>query len=243
MQHTAPFIQNLLLVGLIAGIVWKFHKPLYGLLEALQKRVESGSNIKAGPFEITEQLRPQDPVSQQQKAAAETLEVLEAQAQEQEAPEEKPLAERASTVQARYFQAEDLVLRAIQAEYGAPVKRQMAAGRDAGFDGVFYASHRANVVEVKYVPGRGHNQKLRAAVERLTATIQQYGWLNAQIILALVFETEEDIERVKELLSAAFLSNPIPVEVKTYAMFALEEQFGVSGKEKIVRVAHNTEVC
>jgi len=58
---------------------------------------------------------------------------------------------QARYLQAKYFQAEDLVLRAIQTEYGAAVKRQVTAGNDMGFDAAFSSNGRLNIVEVKYV--------------------------------------------------------------------------------------------
>ena len=166
MEHIAPLIQTVLWVGLIAGIVWRFHAPIYGLLVALQKRIETGSNVKAGPFEISDQLKPQDPASQKEKAAVETQEVLEAQ--EKLSPAAAPAISISTSIQARYFQAEDMVLRAIQAEYGAPINRQVTAGRDSGFDGLFITSGRTNVVEVKYIAGKGQNQRIKATIQRLT---------------------------------------------------------------------------
>ncbi len=56
MEHISPLIQTVLWVGLVAAIVWRFHIPIYGILAALQKRVESGASVKAGPFEISERL-------------------------------------------------------------------------------------------------------------------------------------------------------------------------------------------
>ncbi|MDO9198450.1 hypothetical protein [Rhodoferax sp.] len=225
MEHIAPLIQTVLWVGLIAGIVWRFHAPIYGLLVALQKRIETGSNVKAGPFEITDQLKPQDPISQKQKAAVEIQEVVESE--DQVATTMNSMADRTTVIQARYFQAEDLVLRAIQAEYGAPLNRQVTAGRDSGFDGLFVSGGRTNVVEVKYIAGKGQYPKIKPAIQRLTEAIQQYGWPNSQIILALVFEHEDDVKHSKELLSSAFAQNVVPVVVRVFTMVQLKAQFGV----------------
>src|SRR5436309_3289517 len=61
MDHIAPLIQTALWTGLIAGIVWRFHLAIHGLLTALQKRVETGSTLKAGPFELIDRLHPLKP--------------------------------------------------------------------------------------------------------------------------------------------------------------------------------------
>jgi hypothetical protein len=225
MEHIAPLIQTILWVGLIAGIVWCFYAPIYGLLVALQKRIEGGSNIKAGPFEITEQLKPQDPILQNQKVSAEIQEVVQAEDHTETAVTPSP--ERSTEIKARYFQAEDLVLRALQAEYGAPLSRQVTAGRDAGFDGIFVSGGRTNIVEVKYIAGKGQSSRFKPAIQHLTESIQQYAWPNPQIILALVFENEADVKHSRELLSSAFLQNAIPVVVRTFTMAQLRAQFGV----------------
>ncbi|MDP2450135.1 MAG: hypothetical protein Q8M93_01580 [Polaromonas sp.] len=232
MEHIAPLIQTVLWVGLIAGIVWRFHSPIYGLLVALQKRIEDGSSVKAGPFEISDQIKPQDPIAQKEKAAGEVQEVLQGQDLQVELGQAlSPVATesgRAAVMQSRYFQAEDLVLRSLQAEYGVPVNRQVTAGRDGGFDGLFLANGRTNVVEVKYFAGRGRSPAVRMSVQRLTAAIREYGWENTQIILALVFENAEDVKSVREMLSSAFSGNDVPVVLRVFTMDQLREQFGVA---------------
>ncbi|SDA25098.1 hypothetical protein SAMN05216315_12637 [Nitrosospira sp. Nsp18] len=236
MEHFAPLIQTILWVSLIGIVLYRFHDPIYGLLVALQKRVEAGSSIKAGPFEINDQLKPQDPIIQKEKAALEVQEVLQAEGQEvlqaegQLPPEVTLLNERMASVKARYFQAEDLVLRAIQAEYGAPLHRQVTAGRDTGFDGLFIAEGRTNVVEVKYISTKARYPRLKPTIERLTKSIQSYGWMNAQIILVLVFDREEDIKNVREILSVGFSQNPVPVVVRIYSLGELKVKFGVDEK-------------
>lgn len=234
MEHAAPLIQTVLWVGLIAGIVWRFHSPIYGLLVALQKRIEGGSSVKAGPFEISDQLKPQDPIAQKEKAAGEVQEVLQGQDLHVEAGQAaSPVATqvgRAALIQSRYFQAEDLVLRSLQAEYGVPVSRQVTAGRDSGFDGLFLANGRTNVVEVKYVAGRGRSPAVKASIQKLTAAIREYGWDNSQIILALIFENSDDVRYVREMLSTAFSGNAVPVVVRVFTMDQLREQFGVASE-------------
>lgn len=231
MEHIAQLIQTVLWVGLIAGIVWRFHSPIYGLLLALQKRVEGGSSIKAGPFEISEQLKPQDPIAQKEKVAGEVQEALEGQNQalveDVPAGPQKAIAVRSSEIQARYFQAEDLVLRALQAEYGVPVSRQVTAGRDSGFDGLFLASGRTTVVEVKYVAGGSRYPRIKPSIQRLTHAIREYGWERAQIVLALVYENPEDMKHAREMLSSAFSENAVPVVVREFTMPQLRQQFGV----------------
>lgn len=234
MEHIAPLIQTFLWVGLIVGVLWRFHAPIYGLLAALQKRVEAGSDVKAGPFELTQRFAPQDPAKQKEKAATELQEVLQA-TQKLEVPPAHPLTpEQAATVQAKYFQAEDLVLRAIQAEYGATVSRQVTAGADMGFDGVFVTSGRLNVVEVKYVTsavGPVQISRFRSSVERLSSAISRYGWRNAQVILAVVFENSEDLVRGGERLQKLAVASSVPLVIRSYSIAELQLKFGVAAQE------------
>lgn len=223
MEHIGPLIQTILWVGLIAWIVWRFHSPIYGLLEALRKRVEAGSKIKAGPFELSD-LVPQDPVSQLRKIVEETQETLEVEAQDNSDTSKK---ETSALSTARYFQAEDLALRALQAEYGIPIKRQVTGGHDHGFDGIFELGGVKHIVEVKYIAGTGNKHRFRDAIQRLTSAAHEYGWSNSKIILVLVFERAERSENAKAMLEPAFANNPVPVSVRTFLMPELANRFGV----------------
>jgi hypothetical protein len=225
MEHIAPLIQTVLWVGLITGTLWRFHAPIYGVLVALQKRIEAGSDVKAGPFEISDKLKPQNSNAQNEKATAEAQDALDARIQA--VPAAKSVVGALTQFRDRYFQAEDLALRAIQIEYGSPIKRQVTAGRDDGFDGVFVTDGRTNVIEVKYIANQGQNQRLKQTVQRLTSTIQQYGWPNTQIILALVYEREEDVKHAREMLSVAFAQNEVPVVIRVFTIPQLYAQFGI----------------
>jgi hypothetical protein len=177
MEHIAPLIQTILWVSLIAVVLWQFYAPIYGLLVALQKRVEAGSSIKAGPFELTEQLKPLDSAKQKEKAASEVAEALQTSVDPGSVTASVATIRTAANVQARYFLAEDLVLRAIQAEYGATISRQVTAGSDPGFDGAFVTNGRLNIVEVKYIGGpSGNVSRLRPSIDRLLSAVSGYGW-------------------------------------------------------------------
>lgn len=227
MEHIAPLIQTVLWVGLIAGIVWRFNKPIFDLFVALNKRIVAGSTIKAGPFELSDQLKPQDPSKQKEKAESEVRELLQAETETNSAPP----TQRVARVQARYFQAEDLVLRALQAEYGTTISRQLTAGADMGFDGAFVIRGQLSIIEVKYFTGHVSVNKLRHSLDRLTASIEQYGWGNVRIILAVVFENSEDIDKVeKSLKEEIVVCTRFWVEVRCYSLQELQQKFGVSGE-------------
>ena len=224
MEYLAPLIQTILWVGLITGILWRFYTPIHGILDALQKRIESGSTVKAGPFEIAEQLKPQDPLKQKEKVVIEMQEALELPPINTTNP---ALEKSQSSRVAKYFQAEDLVLRALQAEYGAKVTRQVTAGSDMGFDGAFVTNGRLNVVEVKYVTNASNISRFKSTIEKLSKAIDGYGWRNAQIILAVVFEKTEDLAAGSEKLQMLVQSSSVPVVVRCYSYTELQVQFGV----------------
>ena len=232
MEYILPLIQTVLWVALIAAILWRFYYPIYGILVGLQKRVETGSNIKAGPFELTEQLKPQDPSKQKEKLESEFQEAL------QVSPESGPTAmtssptQRAAMFQAKYFQVEDLVLRAIQSEYGATVSRQVTAGADMGFDGAFITNGRLNIVEVKYLAGSANTiSKLRRSVERLSNAISGYGWRNAQIIFAVVFERADEVAKGSKRLQELISVSDVPIVIRCYSFAELQLKFGVADQE------------
>lgn len=232
MEHIAPLIQTVLWVGLIGVVLWRFHTPIYGLIAALQKRVEAGSNLKAGPFELTEQLRPQDPKTQKEKAVIELEEALQTIPQDEPHGIVSPPVLNAATVQAKYFQAEDLVLRAIQAEYGHTVSRQVTAGADMGFDGAFITNGRLNIIEVKYVAGYANSvSKFRHTLTRLSNALSNYGWRNVQIILAVVFEKTEEMAKAGESLQKLVSLVAVPVIVRCYSFDELKRNFGFTHNE------------
>jgi hypothetical protein len=224
MEHWGPLIQTVLWVGLIGSALWFFYKPLYGLLSAIQKRIEAGSGVKAGPFEISEQLKPQDTTKQREKIEFELIETLDdaqlAGIREAVPPQIK------DAIQANYFQAEDLALRAIQADYGATINRQVTAGADMGFDGAFVVNGRLNIVEVKFVRRPVSPAKVEADLDRISGAISRYGWRNVQIILAFVFENPEDLASAERLQRIAQQST-LPTTIRAYSLAQLQAQFGV----------------
>ncbi len=196
---------------------------------ALQKRIESGSNLKAGPFELTDQLKPQDPSKQKEKTAIEVQEALEQPSSDKVTTLPQPTERNVADVQERYFQVEDLVLRAIQTEYGTTVSRQVTGGADMGFDGTFVINGRLNIVEVKYLKNLGNISRFRNTLERLSNAIARYGWHNVQIILAIVFEKAEDIGKANEQLAELAQRLTLPVVVRCYSLNELLLKFDVVG--------------
>jgi hypothetical protein len=250
MDHIAPLIQTLLWVALVGGITWRFQKPIHALLEALAERVKSGSDVKAGPFSISG-MQPLAPPEQAARANAEIEEAYKAiDSGWSAAPaySASPIAVGADPVQpnsdaveartsapppqfrAQYFQAEDLALRAIQAEFGQPIDRQVTGGYDRGFDGAFVLNNRLNIVEVKYVAKRPPASLMRATIDQIQSVVNRYRWRSVNIIFAAVVDRTSDVEDVRVQLTEIADETAIPTVVRVYALSELQAQFGVLDK-------------
>lgn len=226
MQYTAPLIQTILWVALIGAVLWRFNKPLYGLLSALQKRVEAGSSIKAGPFELIDTLRPADPVKQREKIDAELIEAAQSSGVS-DAEVVSPRSPPSSNLRAKYFEAEDLALRAVQAEFRAPITREITGGADSGFDGVFAADGRLNIVEVKYLRDASAASSLSASVSRVAKAIEQYDWPLVRLILVVVIERVERVADAELEILRALPDVNLSIVVRVFSLKALQKRFGI----------------
>jgi hypothetical protein len=94
MEHWASLIQTFLWVGLTGGIVIWARKPLHGILTALHKRIEGGSDVTAGPFSVKD-LKPQPPDQQREKAMAELI-AAPTEPEQLPAPEKQPAPQHAT---------------------------------------------------------------------------------------------------------------------------------------------------
>ena len=229
MKDLAPLIQTVLWVGLIGGIVWRYHKKIHSLLEAIQKRIESGSGIKAGPFEIAAGLQPQNPEQQKKNITQEISEATEG-----EPSEAMPIVSPSAyaprdDLRTSYLQAEDLALRAIQAEYNIPISRQLQAGRDMQFDGFFAKGGTAHIVEVKYSRRPYPTRQIQQIVEKIFAGIGRYGWRNVKVIIAIVYgDSSIDLNQEKGRLLKAVEDYEGAMEIRCFSFEQLAQQFGVS---------------
>lgn len=221
-EHIAPLLQTMLWVGLIAGIVIRFNHPLHELLNALHKRIAEGSDLEAGPFKLTLGFKPQPPAQQVAKAEAELADSAHIR---EEAPALPRSPNATSVARSRYFQAEDLALRAIQLDFGTPVLRQVTTGADRGFDGAFERDGVIHIVEVKYYQSWANTVKLRDSIAQLTDSLLRFRASTTRIVLAIVFEQPAAMERNRPRITEALALNRIPVDVRFFAMPELVARF------------------
>ncbi len=223
MEHLAPLFQTVLWVALVGGIVWRYHESVDGLLQALKRRIEQGGDLKAGPFELKGGLRSQDRAAQSHKL---TNEVRELQLEHQ-TEDSAVSSQQGGTIQNRYLKAEDLAMRALQAEFAVPIARQVTGGRDGGFDGAFQTTEGDYIVEVKYSYHKFTRAKVRQVFSQLVGSVQKYSWSKVRVLLVLIGESSDAFpveERELQELVAAF---PIPCTIRTYVLGDLERDFGV----------------
>lgn len=238
MQYIGPLIQTILWVGLIGAVVWRFHFPIHNLLNALADRIKGGSDLKAGPFALTGNVQTQPAAQQAARANQEIAEAYEAVAQDTPAPANNPAAlpqpppvrAPAPTPQfrANYFLAEDLAMRAVQAEYGAPISRQITAGQDQGFDGAFVKDDTLNVVEVKYSSGKRASRIAKSSIDRIAQSMHRNKWKNARLVLAIVVDDPAIVETTRKDLESLSWSSSIPVDIRVYSMLGLQNEFGIT---------------
>ena len=223
----APVLQTLIWVSLVVALMLWFNKPIRQILAAVQRRIESGSTVKAGWFELSQQLKPEPPEEQRQRARIELEDATLAQP-----PEPLPHGAVAPLdPSSQYLLVEDLALRALQADLGVPLNRQISAGPDAGFDAAFARDGKLNIVEVKYFQGAVTPDKLRTALERIAVAVQRVHWKNVRIILVLVYKRAENVSANEERVQEAIANAPLPVDVRTYTLPELRNRVGIPASD------------
>lgn len=223
MEHITSLIETVLWVGLIVWLVLRFQPHIEAVVTSIQKRIDSGSTIKAGPFTV-EEFRPQ-PIEDQKKKAKE--EIQEAIGHEIETTNTEARQKVTDALLSVYMRAEDLALRAIQSDYGATINRQVTAGRDTGFDATFVKDGRLHIVEVKYIQDISNIVRIRASIERLANSIESYHWKNAEIILAVVMANSMDIHEADKKFVQVLEGIQVPVKIRPFYLGELETRFGI----------------
>lgn len=227
MESIISLLQTLLWVGLIAAITFRYHKIIENLLTSLHQRIDSGSGIKAGPFEIKEILKPQDAAEQAQTIQEEVAQIVQAEQSEAQRTHE-PIANHKDDLRSQYLRAEDLALRKIQSEFGEFVSRQMQLSSGLRIDGAFVKDNTLNIVEIKYARRRLSRMLATQAVDRILSRIKTQGWKRVHIVLVVVYENAEIDLRAEELrLSDAVSREDFLVLVKCFLLSELEKEFGL----------------
>ncbi|MCZ8033118.1 MAG: hypothetical protein O9339_20670 [Rubrivivax sp.] len=224
LSDLAPFVPlagTFLWVILIVGLVAWFNTPLRAILGAVHRRIEAGSTVKAGWFELSDQLRPQSQEQQRERAKIEIAEVVNQQSASATEADPAARAEAASL----YLQAEDLALRAVQAEFEIPLNRQVTTSGGAEFDAAFVKDRNLHVVEVKTYLGSVSTEKLRLSLARVATAAKQMGGPQTRLIVAVVLKRSDDMKANRERIELALRELPLESTLRVYSLPELRSMF------------------
>lgn len=225
MDTLAPLLQTLLWVLLIAAVLGRFHRQIHDLPTALTKRIETGSPVKAGPFELGEQLKPQTPAQQRAKVERELDELLLEKPPGATATKPASTQSTRADLQAKYLLTEDLALRAVQDQYAVPVSRKITLPGDVEFDGYFEVAGRPHFVEVWHVARQVVAERVRSNLERRVSEIARTGAAEPRLVWACVFDRTIDVLAGWERFSDLAKASPVPVAVHCYSMSELRSKY------------------
>ena len=227
MNEFVPLLQTSLWVGLIVWLIKRYHSQVVAVLTAIQQRIERGSAVKAGPFELGQEVRPQS-TQEQNERIQEEVQQIEAAANKElvtSFPEKKRPSQ--GLLRGRYLLVEDLAMRELQAEFGVVINRSVSFP-DFGLDGMFARDGAGFGVEVKYVRDKISIDPVLASLSHLAQTIHRFRWRRFTFVLVFVCETENavgssDIERIQTYASHL----EFPLLIRVYALSALTSKLGI----------------
>jgi hypothetical protein len=227
MDVWVPFFQTLLWILLIVGVLWKFHAQAVAVLEAIKTRIEKGSSIKAGPFELGQQdLRPQGR-DQQEKLLNDKVKEVQ---QESSSTHTQLIANlNDSYLRNRVLFAEELAMRELQVEFDVVISRQVNIGRNFGMDGIFAKGSGGFGVEVKYVRKGLLREQLKQVVYRFQNFVQSKGWMRFTMILVVVYDGDDSqLQKQQEFLHSTLSEFQGSVLWRLYSLKQLAEKYGLS---------------
>lgn len=229
MQFIAPLVQTILWVSLVAGIVIRFHRPIHGILNALRRRIEAGSAIEAGPIKLGAEVKPANLAQQRERSDAEINQIIRDQLGRSTSDEildpEVRIEQR--NLRSQLFQAEELALRAIQAEYNSPINRQVTIGPNIKADGAFIYLDELHLVEVKLIinPENATNTVART-LENYNRSFGPTRKKSVVIVLVLVYESRENIKQFNAKFLELAGKSDLRVKIFGYSLSELQAIYG-----------------
>ncbi len=226
MDAWVPFFQTLLWILLITGVLWRFNAQAIAILNAIKRRIEQGSSFKAGPVELGQDLRPQEPEQQKKRLDDEVK-----QAQQEDASSHVQLVAKLSEsdFRGRILVAEELAMRELQTEFDVVVNRQVLVGRDFGMDGMFVKDGGAFGVELKYVRKNLRREHLKQIIFQYKNFAQSRGWKRFTMVLVFVYDGEDaQLSKQQEFLNSTLSEFQDFVLWRLYSLKQLTEKYGIS---------------
>jgi len=224
-QHIKDFVplaQTALWVGLIVWFIKKYGSFIDQILELFRKRVESGSSVKAGPFEIGELIEPQSLSNQKREADEEILEFSESSVQ-YEAHSRSELA----SIRSDYFLTEDLALRMIQDEYGESITRNVKVFPQFEADGIFTKDGILHVVEVRAVTVDRFKKIATRTLSRLDNVIRNQTEKNIVIVFVVVIRDSKNKGVNIKPIEIPVNEYYTKIKTRTYQEAELKAAFGI----------------
>ena len=129
-----------------------------------------------------------------------------------------------------YVLAEELAFREIESEFGVSVHRQVAVGRDLGFDGIFLQQGKPMVIEIKYTKRIEHMKAVWRKELGRFAGIAKSMKPEPSFLFVVVAEGlsgEKTNFFINELMKIAEDVN-LPVGIRFYDFDELKEKYGFS---------------
>ena len=222
LKDLVPLAQTTLWVGLIVWVIRKYGSFIDQLLELFRKRVESGSSVKAGPFEIGQAVEPQSVLDQKIEADEEIKDFTESPTVYDALP-----LEAKSTIRSEYFLAEDLALRAIQEEYGESIKRNVKVLSLFQADGVFTKNGTLHVVEVKTLTRNNLKLIAKKTLSVMDNAIQNQGFKNVIIVFVVVVKENAEISLIQKLNDFSLDEYRTKIKLHVYPLKELKATFGI----------------
>lgn len=137
---------------------------------------------------------------------------------------------RTSLTRHAYVLAEELAFREVEREFGTSVHRQVAVGRDYGYDGIFMNKGKPIVIEIKYTRRPQHvRMMMRRELDRF-AKIAQSMKPEPSFLFVVVAEgldVEQNNKEMNRLMQMAEEAK-LPVEIRIYNFDELKDKYGFS---------------
>lgn len=127
--------------------------------------------------------------------------------------------------------AEDLALRALQAEYNVNFMRNVSGGPGLEFDAVFTFDETIYVVDVKYLQTAIDARQVKRFVDasfRLRAEKAKNKWRKVRMLLVFVIDDGVPLDSVDEKLSTLLSRSAIDITTRVFSLAELRHRFGVS---------------
>jgi len=217
-----PLFQTGLWVALIAWALRTHNGTITRVIDELLNRVEGGASFKVGSFEVGQKYEASSLERQRADAQEELADFIEDQ--EEAGSESKFTREH---IENEGVIAEDLALRALQAEFGMFIHRHAQISKSLHVDGIIEDDKKYTLVEVKLVSDHSLSRTVKRVADRMQAAFDAEGWKNTSAIICLVNIDREPNEADEASVREELSEYTFRVDWRLYGLTSLRSEFGV----------------